>query len=62
VELLIETHLQQTAQQPGGTGNTPPVSPSQGFNGGNANNPWGNARGGGGGGATADGLSGCQFR
>jgi len=44
----------------GGAGNTPPVSPSQGFNGGNANNPWGNARGGGGGGATADGSSGCQ--
>jgi len=43
----------------GGTGNTPPVSPSQGNPGGNANNPWGNARGGGGGGATANGSPGC---
>ena len=39
----------------GGTGNTPPVSPSQGNPGGNAGNTPGTASGGGGGGATAAG-------
>ncbi len=46
----------------GGTGNTPPVSPAQGKNGGLSNNPGGNAGAGGGGGALVAGSappSGC---
>jgi len=42
-----------------GTGNTPPVSPSQGFPGGTAPAPGGNNHGAGGGGATASGSPGA---
>ena len=42
-----------------GTGNTPPTSPPQGNNGGNAIGPTGNLAAGAGGGATAVGASGC---
>jgi hypothetical protein len=47
-----------TNTEPGGTGNTPPVSPSQGFNGGNGSyNAATHSGGGGGGGASALGAA-----
>jgi hypothetical protein len=45
---------------PGGSGNAPSVSPSQGNNGGNGPGPGGNSSGGGGGGATAAGSPSSQ--